>query len=422
MGPVITLRHTCRVCGSSRLESVFNLGLHYVNNFVEPGQAYNGVKCPIELVLCQECTLVQNPYTAPQELLYSGHYWYKSGTTETMRKALAELVNVACKQVNLFPGDVVLDIGSNDGTLLRNYVHSLTCVGIEPASNLSQEGSKGLDIFINDFWTYENYCKGWIENFSRDVLSNEGEAPKAKVITAIGMFYDLDDPNQFIADIAQALHPEGVFIAQLMCLQNMLNVCDFGNLAHEHLEFYTLKSLEYLLNKHGLELYDIEINDVNGQSYRLFIQHRSGPRSTNRTVVDQRLSEAFILYRLTKFKQETDLIKSRLLEFIKAGRAKGKKFWVYGASTKGNTIIQWLGLTDWEIVGAADKDPSKVGKVMIGSNIKIHSEEYMRRMEPDYCLVLPFAFREEFIKREANEEWRLNGGGFIFPFPTLEVI
>ena len=207
-----------------------------------------------------------------------------------------------------------------------------------------------------------------------------------------------------------------------MCLKNMLAVSDLGNLAHEHLEYYTLQSLDFLFNKHGLEIYKIETNAINGQSYRLYVQHAKGPRPTDSSVPKARFEERSIAYDLSNFRGDMMLNKSRILEFIRTERANGKKFWVYGASTKGNTILQYLGLTDWEIEGAADKDPSKHGKVTIGSNITIFPEETMRKRKPDYCIVLPFAFREEFLKREANEEWRLNGGKFLFPLPKLEVV
>lgn len=411
-----TTRSTCRICGSKHFEKVLSLGLHYVNGFVEPGLAYRGLKCPIELVYCQECTLVQNPHTAPQELLYSGHYWYKSGTTDTMRAALADVVKSVQAEVDLSPSDIVLDIGSNDGTLLREYNADLGLlrVGVEPAKNLFLEGSEGIDIFINDFWSYEVLT-------SRFCFHDESPV-KAKIITACGMFYDLEDPNSFIADIKQALHPDGVFLAQLMCLKNMLNVSDFGNLAHEHLEFYTLQSLEVLLNRHELEIYKIETNEVNGQSYRLFIQHRRGPRPTDISVPQTRINEKGILNELTKFWTLMEMNKTRILEFINQERRKGKRFWVYGASTKGNTILQYLRLTDWEVYGAADKDSTKWGRVTVGSNIMILPEETMRKHKPDYCIVLPFAFRDEFINREANEEWRLSGGKFLFPLPKLEVV
>ena len=407
--PYVT-RTTCRVCGNSLsdVRADLDLGLQFVNNFVDPGLAYSGIKAPIQLLTCKVCSLVQNPHTVDMNLLYRGNYWYKSGTTETMRRALRDIADAAGREVILKTGDIVLDIGSNDGTLLRTYCKSLVTVGVEPAKNLASEGSRGIDVFINDFWSASAYRK-----------RING---RAKVITAVGMFYDMDDPNEFVADIASVLHKDGVFIAQLMCLKNMLAVSDLGNLAHEHLEYYTLQSLDFLFNKHGLEIYKIETNDVNGQSYRLYVQHAKGPRPTDSSVPKARFEERSIAYDLSNFRGDMMLNKSRILEFIRTERANGKKFWIYGASTKGNTILQYLELTDWEIEGAADKDPSKHGKVTIGSNITIFPEETMRKRKPDYCIVLPFAFKEEFLKREANEEWRLNGGKFLFPLPKLEVV
>ena len=375
--PCYTTRSTCRVCGSKQLDKALDLDLHFVNNFVEPGLAYSGVKAPIELVICKECTLVQNPHAVDMNLLYQGNYWYKSGTTETMRRALKDVVDAAGREVILEAGDIVLDIGSNDGTLLRAYSKDLVTIGIEPAKNMLVEGSRGVDLFINDFWTAESYFA---------FLKRNGVTfrdPRSKVITALGMFYDLDSPNEFIADVKKALHPDGVFIAQLMCLKNMLNVCDLGNLAHEHLEFYTLKSLDVLFNNNGLEIYKVETNDVNGQSYRLYIQHIGGPRPTDSSVPKARHDEKSIFFDLYNFIGDMTVNKSRIVEFIRNERAKGKKFWVYGASTKGNTILQFLGLTDWEIAGAADKDPAKHGKVTIGSNILISPEKKMRDAKPD---------------------------------------
>lgn len=245
----------CRVCKSPSLIDLFSLGLHCVNDFPESPEA-NVVKCPIRIVMCDTCSLVQQKYTAPQSLLYSGHYWYRSGVTSTMRRALADIVEAASKTVKLRKDDVVLDIGSNDGTLLRNYPAKVDTIGVEPAQNLWEQGSAGVDLLINDFWNYGIY--------------DDKVGRKAKIITAIGMFYDLDDPNEFIADVAMALHEEGIFIAQLMCVRDMLLARDVGNLCHEHLEFYSLKALRYLYEENGLEIIDIERNRINGGSYRIY--------------------------------------------------------------------------------------------------------------------------------------------------------
>jgi hypothetical protein len=404
---LVPARSTCRICGSPDLDHVFTLGDHYVSDFVDPGKAFAGIRCPIELVKCNYCTLVQNPHTAPQELLYTGHYWYRSGVTQTMKAALADIVVAANKAVTLNWWDVVLDIGSNDGTLLRCYNHRLFKVGVEPAKNFAEVGAVGVNLFINDFWNANCIAPG-----------------AAKVITAIGMFYDLDDPNQFISDIATALHKDGVFIAQLMCLQNMINCSDIGNLAHEHLEFYTLKSLQYLLGKHGLELYDIETNNTNGESYRLFVQHKDGQHKISSSVAAYQSSEQDIMTALQEFLVRMNLNKIGLQQFIfqQMAERSNKRIWVYGASTKGNTILQYLALDHYDIQGASERSPEKWGKVTAGSNIPIHSEETARKAMPDYFLVLPYAFIDEFIKREANQPWRKQGGKFIVPLPEWRIL
>lgn len=227
---------SCRVCGSTDLIHVFSLGEQYVSDFVNVKDFRPhllSAKCPITLELCRHCSLLQAKHSPHKELLYRRHYWYRSGTTATMRAALKDVALAAERVAKLKPGDVVLDIGSNDGTLLRSYsVDGLYRIGVEPASNLVEDGCRGIDLLINNFW-------------SASLLKEL----RPRVITACGMLYDLENPNQFIKDVVIALAPNGVFIAQLMCLRNMLNVGDIGNLAHEHLEFYSLASLNYMLHQ-----------------------------------------------------------------------------------------------------------------------------------------------------------------------------
>lgn len=422
--PEITVRTTCRCCGSDNLTELFSLGEQYVSNFVEKSEVLNGIKCPITLQLCNECTLVQMKHTAPQELLYTRNYWYRSGTTDTMRKSLKEVTEAAERVVPLRSGDIVLDIGSNDGTLLRSYkTPGIITVGVEPAKNLAYEGSRGIDVFINDFWSAE----AWYEATH---LGGTLERPKAvavtKVITACGMMYDLEDPNQFVGDVAKVLAKDGVFIAQLMCLKQMLEIGDLGNLAHEHLEFYSLVSLSKLLDKHGLEIFDIEENKVNGGSYRLFIRHNgsgvgsAGPGIYHLSVIKySALENGMRLHdplSYNWFMETISYSREKCVSFIRSEVAKGKKVWVYGASTKGNVILQFFGLDTMLITGASDRSPTKHGLCMVGSGIPIFSEEVAREANPDYFLVLPFAFIQEFQVRE--EEWLRGGGKFIVPFPT----
>lgn len=426
--PSLPKRTTCRVCGSLGLTHLFSLGIQHISDFVTEDKVGTSPTCPISLCLCNQCTLVQQEYTAPQDFMYTRHYWYKSGTTETMRKALADIVDTAMDVVRLDPGDVVLDIGSNDGTLLRCYPKELNLftAGVEPAANLREEGRKGISCFINEFWSAEAYFLRVNEVDAEDVWSN-----KAKVITAIGMFYDLEEPNFFIADIAKVLHPEGVFIAQLMCLKQTIEQGDVGNFAHEHLEFYSLDSLDYLMKAHGLQIYDIEENKVNGGSYRLFIRHLSNsPKDYPSSPAAIRRGKAFVresemgldkVQTYTDFFQRLETNKEKVTEFIRREVLKDKIVWVYGASTKGNVILQYYGLDKTLIEFACDKSPEKWNKYT-STGIQIGSEELMRKAGVDYLLILPYAFTMEFYKRE--QEWLEKGGKFIIPLPiphTIEV-
>jgi len=426
-----TTRTTCRVCGSAELESLFSLGDQFVSDFVPAGKVLTGPRCPIELVLCRRCTLVQQQHTAPQDFLYTRHYWYRSNLNPANVAALADVARAAERVAGLKPGDVVLDIGSNTGNLLRSYtVPELFRVGIEPATNLAKEGRQGIELLIQDFWSYKAWQRVFGSTAAKSVWRFVEGGPRAAVITACGMFYDTDDPNSFIADVAKVLAPDGVFIAQLMCLKQTVEQGDVGNLVSEHLEFYSLVSLSFLFGQHGLEIFDIEENNVNGGSYRLFIRHKGsgvgtlGPGAYMLSVGKYAAIENGLeLYKPATYRYwfaRVQANRDRCVDFIRKEVAARKRVWIYGASTKGNVISQWYGLDTTLIEAAADRSPEKVGLHMVGTGIPIRSEEEFRRAKPDYALCLPYAFREEFLVRE--QEWRKGGGKFIFPLPTLEVV
>ena len=415
-------RITCRACSSLNLTHLFSLGEQYVSDFVEKDKVGDGVKCPISLDLCNACTLVQARHSPDQELLYRSQYYYRSGTTRTMRAALRDVTQAAESRVKLRAGDVVLDIGSNDGTLLRSYdAEGLIRMGVEPAKNLVEEGREGLDMLINDFWSADK-VQGALTRHPTLTLGDiiVASEPKAKVITACGMMYDLEDPNQFIADVATVLAPDGIFIAQLMCLKQMMEQNDVGNLCHEHLEYYSLRSLMGLYERHGLKIVDLEENHVNGGSYRVYACH-AGSKEVSARVSRKLMAEGVIsdpraLARWFDYAQDN---RDRCVNFIRREVAEGKKVWVYGASTKGNTVLQWYGLDSSLIQAASDKSPEKWGKYTVGTGIPIYSDREMRAANPDYLLVLPYAFLPEFMSRE--REWVAKGGKFLVPFPEFKV-
>lgn len=422
----ITYEYKCRLCGCNRLRSILNLGSQFVNDFVTADVVQREyaecVVAPVHMVQCQACKLCQLRHTVPGELLYRGTYWYKSGVTSTMRDELESVVHHALQIMkvqgiphrNYMP--IFLDIGSNDGTMLR-YVNKedqhggFYTIGVEPASNLSEEGAKGVDLFIKDMWSFESYS-----GVTTKLFGSENDS-LAHVITAIGMMYDLEDPHKFIADIKKVLHPEGVFILQLMCLATMLSTNDVGNLTHEHLEFYTLKNLDDLFKMNGLKIVDVKLREINNGSYRIVVRHEEYPENPGMVVntmmaFDEQATSDKIL---RDWPAKLFSIKRSLVEFIDTEVKLGKKVWCYGASTKGNCILQFLGLDSSHIQGASERSLMKHDLYTVGTGIRIYSEEYARQMHPDYMLVLPYTFIDEFITRE--EDYLSRGGVFIVPFP-----
>lgn len=392
-----TTRETCRVCGSDKLDSIFSLGNLYVSTFID-NPSEETIRAPLELVLCDNCSLLQLKHTAPQDFLYTGHYWYQSGLNPVICADLKEITQVALGMVNVQDNDIVLDIGANDGTMLEYYPESLTRVACEPARNFLPYLTKITPWVINDLWNFE----AWYE-----MLGDK----KAKIITAIGMFYDMDDPGQFIKDAARALDEDGIFIAQLMCLRPMLEKNDLGNICHEHLEYYSYDSLKCLFDRNGLEIFEVEENDINGGSYRLFARkYRQGSLE---------IDEKFTKKDYEEFHKRIQENKKGCVDFIKQEAKKGKKVYVYGASTKGNTILQYYGLDNELIKGAADKSPEKWGKYTVGTLIPIVSEAEARE-KADYFLVLPWAFFNTFYERE--KEWLAGGGKFIVPIPQFRIV
>jgi hypothetical protein len=393
---------SCRLCGHKPLDPLLDLGEQFISDFVSKELVGSGRKAPLNLVKCGNCTLIQLRDTAPQELLFTGNYWYKSGVTQTMRKALHDLYEVGIKESNLLSGDYVLDIGANDGTLLEFFKEDFITVGCEPALNLQSELTGRCDYVLDKLWSIDELQK----KLDIDVKK------RFKLIYAIGMFYDLDKPVEFVHDIAKCLDENGVFISQLMCLQSMLNANDLGNICHEHIEYYSFESLKYLFEKCDLEIYKIEVNDINGGSYRIFARKfKKGSISFEENVNEETL---------LNFKKEIEINRKLCVDFIREERAKGKKIHLYGASTKGNTILQYYKLTSDEIDFASERSEPKLGLFTIGTGIPIVSEEFSREQNPDYYFVMPWAFIDEFVERE--RDWLKRGGKFILPLPKFKIL
>ena len=393
----------CLLCGNKILKSLFDMGNLYVSNFVDKKNIKNGIKSPLNLLYCKKCTLIQLSHLAPQEIMYRRFYWYKSGITKTMRDGLKNLFNDCVKEARLKKNDVVLDIGANDGTLLKYFKQkNFKTIGCEPAKNLRNELKKNCDYLISNFWSSKTFLK----------LLKTKKISKPRLITAIGMFYDLENPNKFIKDAADSLDENGIFVAQLMSLKSMIEKNDLGNICHEHIEFYSFQSIKYLFEKNGLEIFKISENNINGGSYRFYCRKfKTG---------SIRLPKENVLSTMKNFVARVKKNKAITLEFISTQIKKGKKIFLYGASTKGNTVLQYYGLNNKKIPYAAERTPFKWGKYTIGTGIKIISEKEAKKLKPDFFFVTPWGFIKEFIKRE--KKWLNNGGRFILPFPKMKII
>ncbi len=411
----------CCVCGFSSLAPILSLGELYFSDFIAgDSSSARHQKYPLELVLCNKkdggCGLVQLKHFVDHEFMYR-QYWYRSGMNQTMTNELAGIAKSVAAIADLLSGDYVLDIGANDGTLLRSYAPDVQRIGFEPAKNLMPYAQKGTTRIFNEFFNAADWQRAFGEK-------------KAKAITAIAMFYDLPDPNKFVSDIASCLDNDGVFVIQMAYLPSMLAQNAFDNICHEHLQYYSLLSLEYLLNRHNLEVFDVLLNDINGGSYRIYIRHQGKgnnlhiPQGADERIHRLRLHESQLgldernIY--DDFVKRVMGIKERLVGFIQAEKAKGKTVYIYGASTKGNTLLQFYNLNNSHITAAAERNSDKWGRKTIGSEIPIVSEEEARRRQPDYFLILPWHFLKEFKQRET--EFFQRGGKFIVPLPRFEVI
>jgi NDP-4-keto-2,6-dideoxyhexose 3-C-methyltransferase len=412
-------RKTCRICGSEGLVSILPFGSMYVSGFVE-ANASDAIAAPMNLVLCDRdtggCGLLQLAHTVPPQLLYR-HYWYRSVTNDSMQRELAEIVRRAEELVPLSAGDIVLDIGCNDGTLLRSYqTRGLKLTGFEPAENLVVFARQGTDKVLNEYFNSASYEAAF-------------GAQKARVITTIAMFYDLDRPAEVVADIASCLAPDGVWINQMAYLPLMLERNAFDNICHEHLTYYSLSTLVRLYAATGLEVFDIELNEVNGGSFRIYARHQGsevGGQNEFRRARVAALEQFEASLNLDdreiydRFAERVLDIKAELNQFLRAAVAEGKKVYGYGASTKGNTLLQFFELDESVITAIAERNPEKWGKRTVATNIPIISEEQARRERPDYMLVLPWHFLPGFVERE--REYLASGGHFIVPLPRVRVV
>ena len=403
----------CRVGGSKNLISVLNLGYQDLTG-VFPKSASQPVTCgPLELVWCPDSGLLQLKHSYNASEMYGENYGYRSGLNQSMVSHLTDKVRYLERLIPLKMGDVVLDIGSNDGTTLKAYsTPGIKRIGIDPTGKKFSQYYPADIRLVPDFFSSAAYRS--VEN------------QPVKIVSSIAMFYDLDSPVNFAKEIAAVLADDGVWHFEQSYMPSMLRMNSYDTICHEHLEYYSLAVVKKIVEAADLKLVDVVMNSINGGSFAVTAAKRSNKSiHINHTVINWLLEQEDRMGLNTPrpyrdFEERVFRHRDDLTRLIKGLNADGKTVLGYGASTKGNVVLQFCGLTNKDIIAIADVNPEKFGCVTPGTHIPIVSEEDARKMKPDYFLVLPWHFKDGILRRE--KDYLANGGKMIFPFPEIEIV
>lgn len=403
----------CRICKGSEMEDVITLGDQTITSRFPKHGDFSTPKIDVTLCLCKDCGLLQLRTTTESAELYEHEYGYQSGISNTMRKHLSEYKDEIVSKVELKENDIVLDIGSNDSTMLQNYKENVRRIGVDPTGR--QFAEKYVENKIELLPTY----------FTHSNVVEKVGGIKCKIISSISMFYDLPDPVKFAQDIHELLDDNGIWTCEQSYLLSMLKTNSIDTICHEHLEYYSLHQIKEIADRSGFKIVDVKFNSCNGGSFRVYLCKENNDKIKVESRWIKEILEEEERCNLKeketykRFISNCEIETKKLKVFIETVNQNEKKAYIYGASTKGNCLLQYCEITDKDVKYAVERNHKKVGK-MTSTGIEIISEETMRREPPDYLIVLPWHFKEEIIAREA--EYLSKGGQFIFPFPKFEIV
>lgn len=402
----------CRVSGSEHLVSVLNLGQQALTG-VFPRNAGDPVSVgPLELVWCPDGGLLQLRHSFEPSEMYGENYGYRSGLNQSMVRHLENKVRYLNRVVPLKAGDTVLDIGSNDGTLLKAYdVKGLERIGMDPT------GTKFKSYYTSDVKLVEDFFSS--ANFTRATKK------KARIVTSIAMFYDLERPLELARQVRDVLADDGIWHFEQSYMPSMLRTNSYDTVCHEHLEYYSLSVVRSIVEAAGMRVIDVQMNSVNGGSFAVTAAHQKSSYRANQAVIDWMLAQEDRMNLNTPrpyrdFEERVFRHREDLTRLVKGLVADGKRILGYGASTKGNVVLQFCGFTSGDISAVAEVNSDKFGCVTPGTHIPIVSEKEARAMKPDFFLVLPWHFKAGIVERE--KEYLAGGGKMIFPFPEIEIV
>ena len=409
----------CRICGNPNLKSVINLGRMGLTG-VFPSKTSKILTGPLEIVKCVKsgpdkvCGLVQLRHSYNQKIIYGKNYGYRSGLNKSMIDHLHELVKSLSKHISYKNSDIIIDIGSNDGTMLNFFPKNkkLKLVGIDPTAKKFKK-------------YYSSSIKVIPEIFTASAIKRYFGKKKAKVISTIAMFYDLENPIEFAKEVRDILSDDGIWIMEQSYLPLMIKVNAYDTICHEHLEYYRLKQIKWICDRVGLKIIDIETNNINGGSFKLILAKKESALKESHTKINKLLKKEVLdrIDQMQTYKNfRKDIIKHKrgLRKIISNLEKENKTIFGYGASTKGNVMLQYCGITVEKIPLIAEVNEDKFGHFTPCTNIPIIDEKKARKLKPDYFLVLPWHFKDNIVAKE--KAFLKNGGHLIFPLPKIEVI
>lgn len=402
----------CRACGNPNLELVLDLGVQMLTGVFPREVGADVTRGPLRLVKCMgagTCGLLQLDHTYDLPDMYGDNYGYRSGLNPSMVRHLEAKVARIRSMIELRAGDLVVDIGSNDSTTLRAYGESgLDLVGVDPTGTKFRQFYPPHIALVADFFSYEAVAKRY-------------PGKKARVVTSFSMFYDLPEPLAFMKQVRELLADDGLWVFEQSYMPTMLDMNSYDTACHEHLEYYDLSQISWMAERAGLRIADVELNDVNGGSFSLTAVPAGSSRPTSAAVekllASERARRLDTLAPYQAFAERVADTRAQLRAFLDRAKAEGKRVAGLGASTKGNVVLQYCGVTEADVFAIGEVNPDKFGARTPGTWIPIVSEEEVLAAEPDYLLVLPWHFWSFF---ERNP--KLQGRTLVRPLPRVEAI
>lgn len=405
---------SCRICGNTQLVPILDLGEQMLTGiFPKTKDSKAATVGPLSLLKCMGdsascCGLVQLAHSYDLSEMYGLNYGYRSGLNKSMVSHLHSKVDRITSMVKLNPGDLIIDIGSNDGTTLAAYPHNLSLVGVDPT------GVKFKSYYLEHIQLIPDF-------FSAKLVKEHCQNQKAKVITSFSMFYDLEDPVGFMKHIHEVLEDDGIWVFEQSYLPTMIETNSFDTVCHEHLEFYCLKQIQFMAQEVGFQIIDVEFNDVNGGSFSITVKKASEHSKVLpkiQVILQKELDLGFdTLEPFIAFAGRIEAAKIALIDFVNKAKKECKLIAALGASTKGNVLLQYCGFNENDLAFVGEVNQEKFGCYTPGTWIPIISEAELLEKKPDYLIVLPWHFKSFFI---ANSKF--SGITLVFPLPLLELI